>query len=142
MLVHCFWLLDSNLGLNSEFVCSLFGLEKNLDLKKKKEKKKRKPTQPAAAQQPNPAPLAAHRSPPQPTGIAEADTRDPRVIPHLAAESDPDSACAAPPPSSPRARLPSRAHAARRLCALFNRRRATLGPPARTLALLCTRADA
>jgi hypothetical protein len=45
MLVHCFWLLDSNLGLNSEFVCSLFGLEKEFGFeKKRKEKKKRKPT--------------------------------------------------------------------------------------------------
>jgi hypothetical protein len=50
MLVHCFWLLDSNPGLNSMVVCSLnlFG-KKDLDLKKEKEKKKKTkpPLQPA-----------------------------------------------------------------------------------------------
>jgi hypothetical protein len=46
MLVHCFWLLGSNLGLNSEFVCSLNLFEKDLDLKKEKEKKKRRKLNP------------------------------------------------------------------------------------------------
>jgi hypothetical protein len=59
MLVHCFWLLDSNLGLNSEFVCSLFGLEKVLDLKKEKEKKEK----PKPPQQPGLLPLAAQCGP-------------------------------------------------------------------------------
>jgi hypothetical protein len=46
MLVHCFWLLDSNLGLNSEFVCSLFGLEKEFGFEKKKKRKKKEKTNP------------------------------------------------------------------------------------------------
>jgi hypothetical protein len=70
--------------------------------------------------QPNPA---VFLGPPQPAGAAEADTRDPRVISHLAAESDPDSARAAPPPSSPRARPPRRAHAARGRCIPYLRHR-------------------
>jgi hypothetical protein len=53
MLVHCFfWLLDSNLGLNSEFVCSLNLFEKVLDLKKEKEKKEKENNQ--TASQPSP----------------------------------------------------------------------------------------
>jgi hypothetical protein len=36
MLVHCFWLLDSNPGLNSMVVCSLIWFGKDLDLKKKR----------------------------------------------------------------------------------------------------------
>jgi hypothetical protein len=48
-----FWLLDSNLGLNSEFVCSLFGLEKkNLDLKKEKKKKRKNNFSTKPSQQP------------------------------------------------------------------------------------------
>jgi hypothetical protein len=54
MLVHCFWLLDSNLGLNSKCVCCLnrFGIEI---------RNRKKENQTAAAQ-----PAAAHYSPPQP----------------------------------------------------------------------------
>jgi hypothetical protein len=70
MLVHCFWLLDSNLGLNSEFVCSLnlFG-KKEFGFENEKEKKKKRKQLPQTAQPspPNPRrPSAAqhlHRSP-------------------------------------------------------------------------------
>jgi hypothetical protein len=86
--------------------------------------------------QPRPAELLG---PPQPAGAAEADTRGPRVISHLAAESDPDSARTAavfasgpPPEPGPRCQGP--------LHPLFNRRRATLGPSPKTLAVSTTTA--
>jgi hypothetical protein len=74
---------------------------------------------------PSRARSAAQRGLPPP---AETDVRDPHVIPHLAAESDPDSARAAPSPSSPRAHLPSRAHATRTLPAPYKTTATPLGP--------------
>jgi hypothetical protein len=86
---------------------------------------------PASSCHPQPSPVE-FLGPPQPAGAAEADTRGPRVISHLAAESDPDSARAAavfasgpPPEPGPRCQGP--------LHPLFNRRRAPLGPSPKTL---------
>jgi hypothetical protein len=44
MLVHCFWLLDSNLGLNSMVVCSLNLFGKRFGFEKGKGKKKENQT--------------------------------------------------------------------------------------------------
>jgi hypothetical protein len=52
MLEHCFWVLDSNLGLNSEFGCSLFGLEKRFGFEKGKGKKKENLNPPLQSAQP------------------------------------------------------------------------------------------
>jgi hypothetical protein len=76
MLVHCFWLLDSNLGLNSEFVCSLFGLEKEFGFEKKKKK-----TKPANRSSPAHLNLTAQRRP----------TADPRRPPTLTSGARPVS---------------------------------------------------
>jgi hypothetical protein len=40
MLVHCFWLMDSNPGLNSMVVCSLILVWKRFGFEKGKRKKK------------------------------------------------------------------------------------------------------
>jgi hypothetical protein len=105
MLVHCFWLLDSNLGLNSEFVCSLFGLEKDLDLKKKKEKKKKNPNhrsspacfplQPSAAQ----LLAAASRRPlTLPCGAALSASPSPRLRRFRLGRAPESGSASVPPP--------------------------------------------